>query len=95
MSPSGVPIGACYLALSGAFGLYLPYLSLYLSSVGLSEAQAVQVQAVVPFMSLVAPPLLGLVADARRARIWLLRGFTAAAMAAFAALGLAGGNRIA
>jgi PPP family 3-phenylpropionic acid transporter len=95
MSPSGVPIGACYLALSGAFGLYLPYLSLYLSSVGLSEAQAVQVQAVVPFMSLLVPPLLGLVAEARRARIWLLRSFTAAAMAAFAALDLAGGNRIA
>ena len=38
MSASGVPIGICYLALTGAFGLYMPYLSLYLSSVGLTQA---------------------------------------------------------
>lgn len=95
MPPSGVPIAIYYLALAGAFGCYLPYLSLYLSSVGLSESQAVQVQAVVPFVSLLAPALAGLAADARHARIWLLRGLSAAATLVFAALAVAGGNLIA
>ena len=95
MAVSGAPIGVFYLALCGAMGLYLPYLSLYLSSAGLSRGAAVQVQAVVPFMSLFVPPLLGLVADARHARVWLLRGFSAAAVVTFAAVGLAGGNVVA
>jgi len=90
MSPSGVPIGIYYLALCGAMGLYLPYLSLYLSSVGLSDAAAVQVQAVVPFANLLVPPMLGYLADARHARLWLLRGFSAAATVTFGALALAG-----
>jgi PPP family 3-phenylpropionic acid transporter len=92
MSPSAAPIAAYYLALCGGMGLYLPYLSLYLSSAGLSDSAVVQVQAVVPFMSLFVPPLLGLLADARHARVWLLRGFSAAAALTFAMLGLAGGN---
>src|ERR1043165_1938028 len=83
-SPSAAPIAAYYLALCGAMGLYLPYLSLYLSAAGLSDAAAVQVQTVVPFMSLLVPPLLGLLADARQARIWLLRGFSAASAVMFA-----------
>lgn len=95
MSSSGAPIGIYYLALCGAMGLYLPYLSLYLSSEGLSKAAAVQVQALGPFMSLFVPPLLGVLADARRARIWLLRGFSAAAAVTFAALGFVGGHVIA
>jgi len=95
MRPSAVPIGAYYLALCGAMGLYLPYLSLYLASVGLSDAAAVQVQAVVPIMGLFVPPLLGLLADARHARIWLLRGFSAATAVTFAALGVVGGHVVA
>src|SRR5678815_5877189 len=81
--------------MSAAMGLYLPYLAMYLSSVGLSEAQGVQVQAVVPFMGLVVPPLLGMFADARGARIWVLRGFTAATLVSFAALAPVGGNAMA
>jgi PPP family 3-phenylpropionic acid transporter len=88
MRPSAAPIAAFYLALCGAMGLYLPYLSLYLSSVGLSESAAVRVQAVIPFMGLFVPPLLGLLADARHMRVWLLRGFTAASALMFAVLGL-------
>jgi PPP family 3-phenylpropionic acid transporter len=95
MPPSGAPIAIFYLALAGALGFYQPYLSLYLSSVGLSESEAVQVQAVVPFVGLLAPTLAGLLADARHARIWLLRGLSAAAALAFASLALAGGNLIA
>jgi PPP family 3-phenylpropionic acid transporter len=95
MTPSAGPIAAYYLALCGAMGLYLPYLSLYLSSAGLSDAAAVQVQAVVPFMSLLVPPLLGMFADARHARVWLLRGFSAAAAVMFALLALAAGNAVA
>ena len=49
---------------------------------GLTEAQATRVLALTPLMSLVAPPLFGLVADARRARVWLLRlGALGAALA--------------
>jgi MFS transporter, PPP family, 3-phenylpropionic acid transporter len=92
---SAVAIALYYAALFGALGLYLPYFGLYLSSVGLSDAAAVQVQVVVPLVSLVVPPLLGALADARRARVWLLRGFSAAAAVAFAALPLAGGDVVA
>lgn len=94
MSSSGFPIGACYLAFWAAVGLYLPFLSVYLSSVGLSDAESVQVQAIIPVMSLIAPPLLGMLADARRARIWLLRGCAAGSTAAFVALGAAGGRMV-
>lgn len=95
VSPSAAPIAAYYLVLCGAMGLYLPYLSLYLSSVGLSDAAAVRVQAVLPFMSLFVPPLLGLVADARHLRVWLLRGLSAAAALLFAMLALAGSSAVA
>src|SRR5262245_52898662 len=95
MTPSAAPIAAYYLALCGAMGLYLPYFSLYLSSAGLSDAAAVQVQTVVPFMSLLVPPLLGALADARQARVWMLRGFSAASAVMFALLWVAGGNAIA
>jgi PPP family 3-phenylpropionic acid transporter len=92
MPPSAVPIALYYVSLFAALGLYLPYLSKYLTSVGLSEAAAVQVQAVGPIANLIVPPLLGVLADARRARVWLLRGFSAAAAVAFVGLGTAGGH---
>jgi MFS transporter, PPP family, 3-phenylpropionic acid transporter len=92
MPPSAAPIALYYVSLFGALGLYLPYLSRYLTSVGLSEAAAVQVQAVGPIANLVVPPLLGVLADARRARVWLLRGFSLAAAVAFVGLGSAGGH---
>jgi PPP family 3-phenylpropionic acid transporter len=92
MPPSAAPIALYYVSLFGALGLYLPYLSRYLTSVGLSEAAAVQVQAVGPIANLVVPTLLGLLADARRARVWLLRGFSLAAAVAFVGLGSASGH---
>jgi len=95
MPPSAVPIALYYVALFGALGLYLPYLALYLKSVGLSEAAAVQVQALGPVVNLIMPPLLGLLADARHARVWMLRGFSAAAVVLCLALGAAGGNLVA
>ena len=95
MPPSATPIALYYVALFGALGLYLPYLSLYLTSVGLSEATAVRVQAVGPIVNLFVPPLLGLLADARHARVWLLRGLSAIAAIAFIGVGAAGGNVLA
>lgn len=92
MPSTGFPIGACYLAFFAALALYLPFLSVYLSSVGLSDAESVQLQAIIPVMSLIAPPLLGMLADAKRARIWLLRGCAAGSTVAFAALGAVGGR---
>jgi len=95
MPPSPVPITLYYVALFGALGLYLPYLSVYLTSVGLSEATATRVAAVGPVVNLFVPPLLGLLADARSARVWLLRGFSAAAALTFAGLWLAADNLVA
>jgi MFS transporter, PPP family, 3-phenylpropionic acid transporter len=95
MSPSAAPIAAYYLVLCGAMGLYLPFLSVYLSSTGLSDADTVRVQTVVPFMSLLVPPLLGLLADAKHLRVWLLRGLTAASALTFAMLGLVGNSMMA
>jgi PPP family 3-phenylpropionic acid transporter len=62
-----------YFTFFGALGIFLPYFSLWLVAHGLTAAQATRVLALTPLMSLVAPPLVGLVADARRARVWLLR----------------------
>jgi PPP family 3-phenylpropionic acid transporter len=73
MSPA-VLIAAYYVFYWGAFGIFLPYFSLWLVGHGLSPTEATRVIALTPLMSLLAPPLVGLWADARRARAWLLSG---------------------
>jgi len=92
---SAAAIATYYFALLAAVGSFYPYFALYLTSVGLSAATATRVLAIIPFMSLVAPPLLGLVADARSARVWLLRGLSLGATIAFAGFQLAAGNVVA
>jgi PPP family 3-phenylpropionic acid transporter len=84
----GYLIGSYYFAYFGALGVFLPYFSLWLVEHGLSRAETTRILSLVPLMSLVAPPLAGLVADARHARGWLLRIASTAAFVAF--LGYAG-----
>jgi PPP family 3-phenylpropionic acid transporter len=82
MSPA-VLIPAYYVFLLGALGVFLPYFSLWLVAHGVSPSETTRVLALTPLMSLVAPPLVGLWADARRARAWLLSGGTLATWLAF------------
>jgi MFS transporter, PPP family, 3-phenylpropionic acid transporter len=84
--PQVVLIAGFYFTFFGALGVFLPYFALWLTAHGFSATQATRVCALTPLMSLVAPPLFGLVADARRARVWLLRGCSIGSALAFGAL---------
>lgn len=66
-------IATFYFAFFGALGIFLPYFSLWLTAHGLSPSEATRIQSLLPLTTLVAPPLIGLAADARRARGQLLR----------------------
>jgi PPP family 3-phenylpropionic acid transporter len=87
-------ISLFYFTYLGALGIFWPYFSLYLGSVGLSPREVTQVMALYPVMGLVAPPLFGLVSDARRARGWMLRIVSAVTLLGFALFFLAGGNKL-
>jgi MFS transporter, PPP family, 3-phenylpropionic acid transporter len=77
-------IAIFYFALFGALGVFWPFFSLFLTSRGLSTSAATRVIALYPIMTILAPPLFGLAADAWRARGWLLRAASAGAALAFA-----------
>jgi PPP family 3-phenylpropionic acid transporter len=79
------PVALYYFVYLSALGFFWPYYGLYLRSVGFVDHEVTLVMAVTPTVGIVVPPLLGLVADARRARAWLLRGVSLAALVAFAA----------
>lgn len=79
-------IAAFYFVWFAALGIFLPYAGLYFRSLGFSETDASLLLALIPAMALVTPPLVGLVADARSARLWLLRGATALSAITFAGL---------
>ena len=76
-------IAAYYFTFFGALGIFLPYFSLWLVAHGMAPSDATRVLSLTPLMSLVVPPLIGLVADARRLRGWLLRLGTLATACAF------------
>ncbi|HWE26819.1 MAG TPA: MFS transporter [Polyangia bacterium] len=76
-------IAVYYFSFFGALGIFLPYFSLWLVAHGLSPSQATRVLSLLPLMSLFAPPLAGLAADARRLRGWLLRLLSLATALAF------------
>ena len=77
-------ISIFYFALFGALGVFWPYFSLFLRARGLSPTAATRMIALFPVMTIVAPPVAGLVADLWRARGWIVRGATAMAAVAFA-----------
>src|SRR5262245_60716537 len=79
-------IGVFYFAYLGALGLFAPYFGLYLRSLGMSEGAAARLYGIVPAMGLLSPPLVGLLADARRARPHLLRAGSSLAALMFALL---------
>src|SRR5258708_7539049 len=81
----GFLIAAYYFTFFGALGIFLPYFSLWLVGRGLAPSEATRILSLVPLMSLVVPPLVGLVADARRLRVWLLRIASLATFVAFLA----------
>ena len=76
-------ISAYYFTFFGALGTFLPYFSLWLVDRGLQPSEATRMLSLVPLMSLVVPPLVGLAADARRLRVWLLRAASVATFVAF------------
>jgi len=77
------PVALFYFVYLSALGCFWPYYGLFLRSVGFADHQVTLVMAITPTVGIVVPPLLGLLADARRARGWLLRGVSVAALAAF------------
>jgi PPP family 3-phenylpropionic acid transporter len=87
-------ISAFYFTYLGALGIFWPYFSLYLHGVGLAPREVTQLMALYPVMGLVAPPLFGLVADARSARGWMLRAVSGLTLLAFLGFFAAGGARL-
>jgi PPP family 3-phenylpropionic acid transporter len=83
-----------YAAYLGALGVFWPFFGMHLRAVGLSEPEATAVMSIWPGAGLLAPPIIGLVADMFGARGHILRIVTVAAFAGFAiffvARGLAG-----
>lgn len=77
------PVALYYFVYLGALGCFWPYFGLFLRSVGFVDHQVTLVMAVTPAVGIVVPPLVGLLADARRARGWLLRAASIAALVAF------------
>ncbi len=58
-----LPLAGFYFLYFGTVGIILPFLPPYLRSLGLSTAQVGLLLALTPFMSLIAPPLWGHLAD--------------------------------
>jgi PPP family 3-phenylpropionic acid transporter len=79
-------IALYYFTLLGALGLFMPYFAIYLKELGLQPAEITRLLSISPIMSLVVPPLCGLIADSLRLRVWLLRGMSAATALAFTRL---------
>jgi PPP family 3-phenylpropionic acid transporter len=71
--PPAVSIILYYFLSFAGMGLFVPYLALYLTSIGLSLTDATRVHALLPLMVMLAPPLMGLAADLKRSRVRLMR----------------------
>jgi PPP family 3-phenylpropionic acid transporter len=81
-----VPVRSFYFFFYGALGLFHPLFPLYLTERGVSPDVAVRILAIFPLAGVLAPPLVGLLADVLRARGWLLRAITFLATLSLAAL---------
>jgi PPP family 3-phenylpropionic acid transporter len=79
-----VAVSAYYFFLFGGVGVLWPNYGPFLTHLGVGPAEAAFIISINPAMGLFIPPLVGLLADARRAREWILR-----VMAVLAALGMA------
>jgi PPP family 3-phenylpropionic acid transporter len=76
---AALPIALYYFVYFAALGILWPYFSIYLQSIGLRPTEISRLLAFSPVMGLLAPPIFGLLADARQARGRLLRVGTIAA----------------
>lgn len=83
------PLGAFYFFSLGSLGLYGPYFPLWLEAHGFRGSTMSAIAALVPALSLVAPPVVGLLADVRGARGGLLSAASALSCSAMFALALA------
>ncbi len=75
--------GCYYLFYFAALGAFLPFYGPLLESFGLSTTAATQVIAIGPLCGLLAPPLMGALADSGGARRHLLRALSLLALVAF------------
>ncbi len=82
---SSVAVSAYYFFLFAGIGVFWPNYGPFLRSMGVGADEAALIMSLNPLMGLFVPPLVGLLADARRARVWILRILSLAAAAAFAA----------
>jgi PPP family 3-phenylpropionic acid transporter len=89
----GWAVALYYLVFFAALGLFWPFFALYLSAAGLTPTQVSRVLAIAPVMGLLAPPLVGLIADTMSARGWLLRGASVATAVVFQGFSIAHGSR--
>lgn len=84
MSPA-VAVSLYYFLIFGGIGIFWPHYGPFLKdSLGMSAAQASAVYSIGPLMGLMMPAIVGLLADAFRARVWALRVLTAGAAVVFA-----------
>jgi PPP family 3-phenylpropionic acid transporter len=72
-----------YLFAFAGTGVFWPNYGPFLEQLGLAPQLAGMVLGANPFIGLFVPPLVGLLADARRARVWILRGFASLSAVAF------------
>lgn len=84
--PPKLALAAYYAALFGSLGLYWPYFSLYLGERGLRPREITWVLSLGPVMGVIVPVGMGLYADAKQVRIWLLRGASVLSALTFALL---------
>lgn len=83
---SSTTIAGFYAIYFGAIGLFAPYFALYLKALGLAPSTLARVMALGPAMTLLSPPLFGLLADARHSRVWVLRACSLLTAIAFTGL---------
>lgn len=83
---SSPTIAGFYAIYFGAIGLFAPYFALYLKALGLAPPTLSRVMALGPAMTLLSPPLFGLLADARHSRVWVLRACSLLTAIAFTGL---------
>jgi len=83
---SSTTIAGFYAIYFGAIGLFAPYFALYLKALGLPPPTLARVMALGPAMTLLSPPLFGLLADARHSRVWVLRACSLLTAIAFTGL---------
>src|SRR5690606_23409214 len=87
-----VPLGLYYVASFAAFGFYLPYMPAWLEARGFIGPRMSALAMLLPAMSIVMPPVFGMIADAFALRGGLLRLACGGAGLAFTLLALAAGT---